>query len=217
MSSEAHSRDHGRATLQGCHALPLSFSGLSAVNACNWVCDNIKLAAEVRWLRKQEAQQNNFKPNLEAELWQHGEEGKKEGGGRQPYGSGEADGAVRQAVRIPWLLSITHVTIEPARRKTTGVHEALISTVSGLHEKDSWPFGLGFPHPPKQQGVGSTGQNRAIEGLGGLAWQCLLITFPCPGPVSMLPRSDMPAFHAYDTTAAQYRHLTFHTLDVLIH
>lgn len=61
----------------------------------------------------------------EAELWQHGEEGEKGGGGRQPYGSGKADGAVRQAVRIPWLLSITHVTIEPTRRKTTGVHEVI--------------------------------------------------------------------------------------------
>ncbi|GAA6109176.1 uncharacterized [Tachysurus ichikawai] len=202
--------------------------------------------------------------------WRRGE---KWGGGRQPYGSGKADGAVRQAVRIPWLLSITHVTIEPARRKTTGVHEspcanirnrkrkrmaaatpsftgcrnnefssssfrtstspasatleakegyaaairpeataegvqlktfpwqkgeeacALISTVSGLHEKDSWPFGLGSPHPPKQQGASSTGQNRAIEELG-VGWRCLQITSPCLGPVSLLSHSDMPALQA---------------------
>ncbi|KAK2836633.1 hypothetical protein Q7C36_014502 [Tachysurus vachellii] len=131
--------------------------------------------------------------------WRRGE---KWGGGRQPYGSGKADGAVRQAVRIPWLLSITHVTIEPARRKTTGVHEALISTVSGLHEKDSWPFGLGSPHPPKQQGASSTGQNRAIEELG-VGWRCLQITSPCLGPVSLLSHSDMPALQAHGRVTQQ--------------
>lgn len=88
--------------------------------------------------------------------WRRGEKG---GGGRQPYGSGKADGAVRQAVRIPWLLSITHVTIEPARRKTTGVHE-VINELSTATRQNMMP--IIKPGPLTGQGPGTRFHRKSI-------------------------------------------------------
>lgn len=77
---------------------------------------------------------------------------RREGGKRLPYGSGEADGAVRGAVRILWLLSITHVTSEPARRKTTGVHD-VINELSTATRQNMMPI----VKPP------DLSQDRALE------------------------------------------------------
>lgn len=85
--------------------------------------------------------------------------------------------------------------------------------MSGLHEKDSWPFGLGSPHPPKQQGASSTGQNRAIEGLGGLAVSADHISVPWPCLIApSFGHASTSCARQGSTTAAQYTYLSFYTL-----
>lgn len=84
--------------------------------------------------------------------------------------------------------------------------------MSGLHKKDSWPFGLGSPHPPKQQGASITGQNRAIEGWGGLAVSADHISLPWPCLIALsFGHASTSSSLQGNTTAAQYRYLTFYT------
>lgn len=80
--------------------------------------------------------------------------------------------------------------------------------MSGLHEKDSWPFGLGSPHPQKQQGAGSTGQNRTIERVrGGLAVSADHISLPWPCLIApSFGHASTSSARQGNTTAAQYRH-----------
>lgn len=80
--------------------------------------------------------------------------------------------------------------------------------MSGLHEKDSWPFGLGSPHPPKQQGAGSTGQTGQSKGWGGLAVSVDHISLPWPCLIApSFGHASTSSARQGNTTAAQYRHL----------